>query len=33
MERFLEKCQELLENPKIADNAYVDWLKKETFGY
>jgi hypothetical protein len=33
MERFLEKCQELLKNPKIADNAYVDWLKKETFGY
>jgi hypothetical protein len=33
MERFLEKCQELLENPKIADNAYIDWLKKETFGY
>ena len=25
--------RELLEKPKIADNAYIDWLKKETFGY
>ena len=33
MELFLEKCKELFENPKIADNACIDWLKKETFGY
>ena len=33
MEQFLEKCKELFENPKVADNAYIDWLKKETFGY
>jgi len=33
MELFLEKCRELFDNPKIADDAYIDWLKKETFGY
>jgi len=33
MEHFLENCKELFENPKIADHAYIDWLKRETFGY
>jgi hypothetical protein len=33
MEKFLEKCIDLFDNPKIAEDAYVDWLKKETFGY
>jgi hypothetical protein len=33
MENFLENCKKLFENPNIADEAYVDWLKKETFGY
>ena len=33
MEHFLEKCKELFENPKIADNAYIDWLKKQAFKY
>jgi len=33
MEHYLENCRELFDNPKIADDAYIDWLKKETFGY
>jgi hypothetical protein len=33
MEHFLEKCRELFDNHKIAGDAYIDWLKKETFGY
>ena len=33
MELFLEKIKELLQNPEIAEEAYVDWLMKETFGY
>jgi len=33
MEHFLEKCRELFYNPKIAEEAYIDWLKKETFGF
>ena len=33
MECFLEKCRELFENPKIADDAFIDWIKRETFGY
>jgi len=33
MEQFLENCRELFKNPDIAGEAYIDWLKKETFGY
>ena len=32
-EHFLTKCRDLFQNPDIAENAYIDWLKKETFGY
>ena len=33
MEHFLEKCREMFKDPTVANDAYIDWLKKETFGY
>jgi len=30
MELFLENCKKLFLNPNIADQAYVDWLKRES---
>ena len=31
MELFLERCCELFNDSSLADNASIDWLKKESF--
>ena len=33
MEVFLQKCHEVFTDPDIAEGAFVDWVKKETFGF
>ncbi len=33
LEVFLQKCLEVFKYPEIADSAFIDYVKKETFGF
>lgn len=33
LEVFLQKCLEVIKSPEIADSAFIDYVKKETFGF